>query len=353
MLELKSKKIELGTYPYTYARTNVMKSLLFKKDDYHKMLKMRFNEIAKFLQDSNYKNEINDLSREHSGADLLELALNKSLSFSLKKLMRISSKEVSLLIMEYAKRKDIDDIKTIIRGKFTGADEKSIINSITAAGTLSPDHLASLLKMDTIEDILKNNKIVKFSLLKEGLDDLKEKNTLIGIENALDKFYYNHLISFSKNLPKQGKLFRDFLYKEVEILNILTLLRSKKTKFDKEAIKKFIIPYGFKGSKITALADVDDLEELSRVLEKTEYKDIIQKGIQEFRDTDSLITLETGLYKYLLQQSILLLHQHPLSVNVILGYMFAKDIEVRNLKVIIKGKQLGLSDEFIENQLVL
>jgi len=54
----------------------------------------------------------------------------------------------------------------------------------------------------------------------------------------------------------------------------------------------------------------------------------------------------------LLKQSILLLHQHPLSVDVILGYMFAKDIEVRNLKIIVKGKQLGLSEEFIESQLV-
>ena len=65
-----------------------------------------------------------------------------------------------------------------------------------------------------------------------------------------------------------------------------------------------------------------------------------------------MITLETELYKYLLQQSILLLHQHPLSVDVILGYMFAKDIEIRNVKIIVKGKQLGLNEEFIENQLV-
>ena len=97
---------------------------------------------------------------------------------------------------------------------------------------------------------------------------------------------------------------------------------------------------------------VDDLEELSRSLEQTEYKDVIQKGFEEFKEKGSLITLETELYKYLLKQSILLLHQHPLSVNVILGYMFAKDIEVRNLKIIVKGKQLGLSEDFIESQLV-
>lgn len=352
MLELKAKKIQLGTYPYTYARTTVMKSLLFKKDDYNKLLKMSFNEIAKFLQDSNYKNEINEMSREYSGADLLELALNKSLSLSFKKLMRISSTEVALLIREYTKRKDIDDIKTIIRGKFTGTDEKLIVNSVTAAGTLSLEHLNSLLKKDTIEDILKNNKIVPFTLLKDGLKDLNEKNNLVGVENALDRYYYNHLIKFSKNLPKQGILFRNFLMKEIEILNILTLLRLKKIKFDKEAIKKFIIPSGLKSSKIMRLADVDDLEELSRSLEQTEYKDVIQKGFEEFKEKGSLITLETELYKYLLKQSILLLHQHPLSVNVILGYMFAKDIEVRNLKIIVKGKQLGLSEDFIESQLV-
>jgi len=78
----------------------------------------------------------------------------------------------------------------------------------------------------------------------------------------------------------------------------------------------------------------------------------ISRFIEEFKKSGSLIMIETEIYKHLLNQSILLLHQHPLSVDVILGYMFAKDIEVRNLRIIIKGKQLGLNEEFIESQLV-
>ena len=119
VLELKHKKLELGKYPYTYVRTAVMKSLLFKKDDYDKMLKMGFNEIAKLLQESHYKKEINELATEHSGADLLEMALNRNLSGSFKKLIRISTSELTLLIKEYAIRKDIEDINTILRGKLT------------------------------------------------------------------------------------------------------------------------------------------------------------------------------------------------------------------------------------------
>lgn len=358
MLKLKplqeKNKIKLGRYPYTYVRAAVMKSVLFKKNDYDKMLKMGFSEIASFLQDSSYKREINSLANEYSGADLLELALNRNLAESFKKLIRIAPYELGLLIKEYLIRKDIEDIKTILRGKFTNADEKIILNSITAAGTMSSDFFASLLKKESIEEILKSSKLVDFHFLENGLKDLKEKNSLVGIENTFDKYYYMHMMQFSKILPKEGALFRKFLLKEVEVLNILTLLRLKKAKLGKETMKDFIIisGEGLTDSKIAKLADIENFEDIPKLLEKKEYKSIIEKGIEEFRKNGSLITLETELYKYFLRQSILFMHQHPLSVDVILGYMFAKDIEVRNLKIIVKGKQLGLKEEFIESQLV-
>jgi len=359
MLKLKEplkeqKKLKFGTYPYTYVRTAVMKSLLFRKEDYHKMLKMDFNEIAKFLQDSHYKKNINELATGYSGADLLELALNRNLAESFKKLIRISPYELGLLIKEYTIRKDIEDIKTILRGKLTNANEKGILGSITAAGTLSYDFLVSLLRKESIEEVLKSNKIIDFVLLKEGLKYLNEKKSLASIENLFDRYYYIHLIMFSGNLPREGDLFRNFLLEEVEILNILTLLRMKRSKVDKNIVKDFIILSGDKAkdSKIMSLASLDNLEEISKALEKTKYKNVIAKGIEEFKKNDSLITLEAELYKYLLKQSVLFMHQHPLSIDTILGYMFAKDAEVRNLKIIVKGKQLGLSEGFIESQLV-
>ena len=357
MLKLKepeTEKIRIGFYPYTYVRTVVMRSLLFRKEDYHKMLKMSFNEIASFLQSSHYKKEINELASKYSGADLLELALNRNLAESFKKLMRISSNELGLLIKEYAKRKDIEDLKTILRGKFTNSDEKTISGSITGAGTLSYEFLLSLLKKESIEEILKSNRLVGFSVLKDAMKDFNERKNLISIENALDKYYYSSLIQFSNTLPKEGALFRDFLLKEVEVLNILTLLRLKRAKFGREMAKNFMIFSGdkLKDSKIMALINADGLEQLPKAFARTEYRALIAKGIEEFSRSGSLITLENGLYKHLLKQSILFMHQHPLSVDVILGYMFAKDIEARNLKILVKGKQLGLSEEFIESQLI-
>ncbi len=348
------RMIKLGSYPYTYVRTVVMRSVIFRRDDYNKMLKMSFNEIAKFLQESHYKKEINELATQYSGADLLELALNRSLAESFKKLIRISSSELALLIKEYAKRKDIDDLKTILRGKFTNTDEKTIAKSITGAGTLSYDFLVSLLKRESVEEILKNNKMMEFSLFKNALKTFNEKRSLVEIENTLDQYYYSNLSKFSSALPKEGALFRNFLLKEVEILNLLTLFRLKKAQVKKDVVKDFLILSGNKAedTKIMQFAATDDLEQLSKAFQRTEYKNIISKGIEDYKNTNSLIMLEIDLYKHLLKRSILFMHQHPLSIDVILGYMFAKDIEVRNLKLLVKGKQLGLSEQFIESQLI-
>ncbi|MEK6942735.1 MAG: ATP synthase A1 subunit C [Nanoarchaeota archaeon] len=355
MLKTQEKrKLNLGRYPYTYVRTSVMKSLLFKKEDYQKMLKMGFSEIAKQMQDSNYKKEINELAANYSGSDLLELALNRSLANSYKKLLRISPNSLDVLIKEYVKRKDVEDIKTIIRGKLTGATNTEITNSITGAGILEYSFLISLLKKDSIEEILKANRMVELSAFKEGLKELKEKNSIVAIENVMDKYYYSSLAEFSKTLPKEGHLFRNFIQKEVDAMNILTLFRLKKAKFSKEKIKAFMIPSSgkIKMSKLADLANVEDFGELAKAFAKTEYGNAVSEGIEEYKKAGSLIKLETGLYKHVLRQSMLMLHQHPLSVDVILGYMFAKEIETRNLKIIIKGKQLKLKEDFIENQLV-
>ena len=48
-----------------------------------------------------------------------------------------------------------------------------------------------------------------------------------------------------------------------------------------------------------------------------------------------------------------LISQKPLSADIIIGYLFAKEIEMRNIRLITKAKEFGLSDEFLENQLVV
>jgi len=96
------------------------------------------------------------------------------------------------------------------------------------------------------------------------------------------------------------------------------------------------------------MVEAKDMEELFNILRKTQYKDFIPKEIGE-----SLIDIELKLDKYLIGKSILSTHQTPLTMSAILNFMFTKDIEVRNIRSIVKAKQLGLEEDFIEKKLVV
>ena len=89
------------------------------------------------------------------------------------------------------------------------------------------------------------------------------------------------------------------------------------------------------------------------LLERSRLSAVAGEGVKEFSRTGSLIRLELDLSRQMLKRSALLIHQHPLSVDVILGYMFAKEIEVRNLKLILKSKQLSLGADFTEQQIIV
>ena len=363
MLNLKTKseavksrrKVKLSFYPYTYVRSIVMRTLLLKKHDYDKLLKMDFNEIAGFLQETNYKNEIDRYAGNFSGAELLEKSINENLAQSFKKLRRISSDELRGVIDEYLRRKDIENIKTILRGKLINAEKSFILNSIVDAGTLSMDYYDKLANQKSIKDILENLEIADFDYFESAYKDFSGKNNLDVIENSLDKFYYQGMIDLSKRIPKQGSILRDFLAEEIKVLNLMTLLRLKKAKIESKEAEKYVFYFGDKKYDILLkqIVDAKSIEDVESILNKTEFSETIRKGFESFRKTGSLIEIESMLKKFLLKKLSLLAHKNILSIDTILGYMFAKDIEARNLRILIKGKQLGMSNDFIENQMVV
>lgn len=351
----KIRKIRLGRYPYTYARVSAMRSKLIKRDDYNKLMKMKLNEVIKFLEESEYKKEIDELSVKYSGIELLEVSINKNLTRVLEKLKRISTKNLKMVVQSYMNMKDLENLKTIIRAKFTNFKEDEIKRLLIPVGTFTEEQLIELFKKDSVEDVARS---LKFLTLEEEIKSFKEKSNLFEIENKLDRYYYNKIIELSRKLPRQGNLLREFLGNEIDVMNLKTMLRLKREGLKADKIKPFIFFANDSGQKLNErrllrFAEKDELEEMILELKKTKFGKILEEGDDEFKKDRSLIGMETALNKFALNRAILFLHQNPLSFDTILGYMFAKEIETKNLKTVIKGKQLGLDETFILKELVI
>ncbi|MBI2664703.1 V-type ATPase subunit [Candidatus Woesearchaeota archaeon] len=342
-------KLQRRTYPYTYARVSVMRSSLLHKEDYDKIMKMSLNEIISFLQSLEYKRSIDELGVKHSGVELMEMALNKNLTDTWNKLRKISPKEINGLIDTYLLRADLWNIKTILRGLHTKTSPETIASMLMQTGRLTRE-FESLIKSQSMEEFLKKLEAagIKFEKLSNAYESLKTQNTIIEIENFLDREHYNRMIELSQSIPSDGKLFKQFLEAEMDTNNIINALRLKKAGTDKHKLPNFVI--GKASATVKRIIDTDSKEETIKLL--LPYG-ISEDASKNYLAAGSIAGIETDLGKTLLKKTKLLLHQHPLTIDVILGYMFAKEIEVKNLKLMLKARQLSLSEQFTEKQIIV
>jgi len=327
--------MEFGTYPYTTTRVKAGRALLLTKDDYIKMKKMGINEMIRFLEEREYKKEIDSLSSEYRGMELINVALNENLANTVNKLYMISTKESRVLIKNYSLKWIINNLKIILRSKGQDLVRKSIV-------PISPttySHCLEMIKKDKDEFI---REIIKIT----GVDELRFKkhyneNDIISMENELDMSYHVKLLAVHKALGNgMLKKFYKFLVELVDIRNIIKL---KSIDIDQKTIESLVV------SKTVLVGDLlnQNLDECIKTLKESKYKEFVV-------DVDKdLSRLENNIEKYLLRYSFRLLHLRPLSIAPIFGYLLAKEIEIRNLKLLINAKALGMDDKFIEDNLIL
>lgn len=348
----KVRGIALGKFPYTYARVSVMRSFLLKKDDYQRLMKMDASEIASYLQGSQYKGEIDELGVKFKGIQLLELALNRNLANTWAKLKRISPPSLRAIITIYLLKADIWNLKTLIRARYTGLAQGELQAMLLPSGFLNMKKLDELSKKESIEEILKSAGFVGFRYFASAVDRFRETKSISDIENALDLFYYSSMKEFSGRIPREGGLFREFVEYELEASAIINVLRLKRAGMPSKEIEKFMVIPGTARSLLTGMINAPSPSDAAKALEQSRFRPVVEAGVSEFLAGGSLIRLELDLARNVLKHSALLIHRHPLSVDTILGYMFAKEIEVRNLKLMLKAKKLGMGMDFVEQQLI-
>ena len=341
-----TQKLSLGRYPYTYARVSVMKSKLIRKDEYAKLIKMGLNEIISFLQASEYKEAIDHFGVKYSSVELMEMALKKNLIDAWNKLRRISPEEVRFLIDAYLDRTDLWNLKTIMRGLHTKVAPEKVEPMLMPAGKISLPKLQSLIKSESVEDFLKKLGIVnvKFESMRKEFEAFKSKNSVFDLENFMDRTYYGRMVEFSETIPKEGKLFKQFLEAEIETINSMNVLRLQLMGISGNGTQPYVI--GEPSPTIKKLIASKSREHSMRLLGMS------GSTSRDFASTGRLAGVEAEAYKKLLKKTGLLLHRNPLSVDVIIGYMFAKEIEVKNLKMLLKTRQLNMSEEFAEQHII-
>jgi len=349
---------------YVNARVRARSAALFSDDEYRKLVRMSPPEIARYMEESEYDREINELGTRHSGVDLIEYALNLNLARHFNDLLGFSDGQLHELIARYLRKFDAMNVKTVMRGIYSEASREAIESDLIRAGEFDDRMYDRLLEAATIEDVITALDGTIFAEpLEAAFEEFEDEGVLVPLENAVDRTFYEKLLEETSNgyyrklvgglaTSESFKLYREFLRAEIDFRNAINALRLARSGADIEPEAYFI-----EGG---SLFDADELaglirnpESLVSRLQDSEYSKELTDSLDGLEEAESLIEFERSLEAVLLKYSRKLGNASPLSVGPVVAYILMKEREVENIRAIARGREAGLSETEIEQELVI
>ncbi|WP_232686592.1 V-type ATP synthase subunit C [Halobacterium zhouii] len=345
-----------ANYEYVVARVRHRRATLFSDDEYRKLLRMGPGEIARFMEETEYEDAVNALGSRYSGVDLIEYALNLNLANNFEDLLRWSNGRLYEQVVRYLRKFDVWNAKTVIRGKYSGATEDEIREDLIGAGEFDEQLLDRLVVAEGIEDVVETLEGTMFGpSLVDAFETYEQTGALVPLENALDRAYYENLVpqtapGAAADSPEA--LYAEFLNAEIDFRNVRNALRLARSGADVDPAEYFIEGGTlFSASELGQL--VDNRDELVSRIRESQYGSELTDALDDLEAADSLIGFEHALDRALLEYSDHLSHVFPLSVCPVLAYVLAKEREVDNIRAIARGREAGLSEDEIEEELVI
>ncbi len=342
-----------SNYEYVGARVRARKAKLFDDDDYRKMVRMSPNEIARFMEESEYSKEINRLGARHEGVDLIEYALYDNMARHFSDIVSWSNGSLRKTVADYLRKYDAWNVKTVLRGVFTDATVEEIHGDLIPAGELDEEFLDDLAELGSVEKVVEGLEGTVFGeALEEALRDFNDTGVLLPLENAVDRTFYEGLVKGERPAPESPEgVYTNFLRSEIDVLNVRNALRAAGS--EQVDVGEYFIEGGdlFKKDELRRL--VGNREELVNALRESGFGDSLADAIDALEDTGSLVEFDRALDKLLMQFAGTMTNRHPNSVAPVISYILSKEREVQNIRGIARGKEAGLSVEEIEEEIVI
>jgi V/A-type H+/Na+-transporting ATPase subunit C len=343
-----------GNYPYVCARVRAKRASLLPYEVYKKLLLMDIHEITRFLGESYYKKEINELGLKARSSQLIELALNRNIAEIYQQILRYCEGDLATMLGAYLQREDIWNIKAILRGKSYNAKPEEIMKAVRSTGKYPEEYWVEIVqKSKNVEEAIE---LLKGNDYYETVNAFKQDWELHPeeCENKLEKRYYYVLLHSVHSRSEPNKLFLEFIREEIDFTNIKTLFMTKFESVEPTTIASMILPGGkIPDETIQLLMNVPDFRQYLEDLQKIPEYQIIRNTIGTIEQTGSLSHVIRVLEKNHLAKATKKSYLHPLSILPILDFFIRKRIEVENLRILARAKEKGLSDQLIRELLVI
>jgi V/A-type H+-transporting ATPase subunit C len=332
-------RIKEEDYAYATALIRAKEMKLMNQGKLERLLDAADSSDAiKILVESGYGSDHIDYGKEETGN--IEALLSTELKKACDMLSEIipDPKVIELFLYQY----DYLNAKLILKAEFVGIDVK---NDLSSLGTIQPDKLFKFIAERNFSELPE----ILGRAITDSIDSFNQAGDPQEIDFIMDKACYENMLAEAMQISEPFLV--EFVKRMIDIANIRIFIRAKL--LSKPAIiRKAAIPEGSIPESTFEMLAERNLDQFFEALKSTGYAELSPKlaaavkhpsGISEIEKTlDDSINLFLKGSKYLI-----------MGIEPVIAYLFFKDTEIKNARLILTGKANKISQETIKERLRL
>lgn len=291
------------------------------------------SEAIKFLNDTVYQSFFRDIDK----AQDYEKALTKKQEKNFAELYKISPdpRVVDLVANNYI----YHNIKVYVKDRLLESELSHLYVKI--GETDWKQYANSNQEIEHIKDEY-TNVIDKASL------EYQESKSAQNIDIVIDKLYMQSLKDLADEMDVD--LFTKYVKDLIDFTNINTFLRCQRQERDVSFLDHVLFDGGNLSLEILKKIYYGDLDPSSPIFRHLTIGKFVEKGIESFKKTGSLSEFERQKDNYFMQV-IKDAKRVTYGPEVIFAYLYAKEMEIKNLKIIFICKLNGIEASLIRERL--
>jgi V/A-type H+/Na+-transporting ATPase subunit C len=355
-------QVPLKDYSYANARVRAMSARLLEPNVYKELLDTPdYNRAIAVLEDTRYAEDIEHFMMEGARPTIMDRAFNRNLVREFARIKEFFTGRPEEMVEALLARWDLYNLKTVLRGMRALIPKNEIMRNLVPIGSLDqvvleeivsqPDLRASL---DAIMMFGREWNIRYGQAISAHLTQYLREQDLSILELALDKFHYRTIMELLKRGDANTRLVREVVKMEVDAINIATLMRICGLELVDARADHYFVP----GGTITTAKEFARIMELGQpeqvyeaLSSKTPYRKALEAAWKDFEERGES-AFEDEMEKHIIR-TCMQMSQDPLGIGVIIEYMWKKYLEITNLRIILRGKSIGLIESQIRKELLM
>lgn len=333
-------------YAYAVGRIRVLETRLLNRTVLQRMLEADSTKATlEALSDTEYEAS---LSRIESERDF-EIALREELERVYKLIDELTQdKELTDI---FRVKWDFHNLKVLLKSKYLQSFADTETHSTNVSDILVLSGLEALSELEEAVMSENGDKSRLPQYLQAAIIEVESESEADIDPQLIDIILDKHAQSLNYHRASEySEFLQGYFQIAIDLYNIKNFLRVKILNKDRDFLSKVLLDNGTLKTELFLEQFEDSVENFASAIKRTNYYELVTEGIQSWIENNSLATLEKLSDNYLLNY-IKPAKFAILGVEPLLGYLLAKEHEMKLIRIIMIGKLNGLPSESISERL--